>query len=59
MFDTARVVADRYALRPSVIIEWYAEVLNRRVREATDTILKLKELTQASGLMTEDNVGSQ
>jgi len=52
LHDVALVVADRYAVRPSVIIEWYAEVLNRRVQETTAIIEKVKELT-------EGNVGSQ
>ena len=45
LVDAARVVAGRYALRPEVVIDWYAEVLNRRVQEATAIIEKLRELT--------------
>ncbi len=49
--DVAKVIAERYALQPQAVIEWYAEVLNRRVQEATAIIEKLRELT-------EGNVGS-
>ncbi len=42
--DTARVIAQRYSLRPEVIIGWYAEVLKRRVKEITKQI---EELTEA------------
>jgi len=43
--DAARVVADRYALQIDVIIEWYAEVLNRRVQESLHKMKKLTEIT--------------
>jgi len=43
LYDAALVVADRYALRPSVVIEWYTEALYRRVEEITKLIQKLTE----------------
>jgi len=43
--DAAWVVADRYALQIDVIIEWYAEVLNRRVQESLHKMKKLTEIT--------------
>ncbi|MBA7680042.1 hypothetical protein ES703_88349 [subsurface metagenome] len=52
LYDVAKVISERYAFRPHTVIEWYAEVLNRRVQAATAIIEKLKELT-------EGNVGSQ
>jgi len=52
LHDAARVVGDRYALRPSVVIEWYTEVLNRRVQKTTELLQKITELRA-------DNVGSQ
>lgn len=52
LYDVARVISERYAFRPHAVIEWYAEVLNRRVQETTTIIEKLRELT-------EGNVGSQ
>lgn len=50
--DAARVVADRYALQPEVILDWFSEVLNRRVEETTQLIQKLTE-------MRVDNAGSK
>lgn len=44
--DGARVVAGRYALQPQVVVEWFSEVLNRRVQEAQATIERMKELTE-------------
>lgn len=32
--EVALVIAGRYALQPQAVIDWYAEVLNRRVQEA-------------------------
>jgi len=52
LVDTARVVAGRYALRPEVVIEWFTEVLNRRVEETTQLIQKLTKLRV-------DNAGSK
>ena len=43
--DVAKVIAGRFALRPKAVIEWYTEVLNRRVQEATAILEKLRELT--------------
>jgi len=50
--DVAEVIARRYALQPQTIIEWFAEVLSRRVEETTQLIQKLTKLRV-------DNVGSQ
>jgi len=50
--DVAEVIARRYALQPQVIIEWFTEVLNRRVEETTQLIQKLTKLRV-------DNVGSR
>ena len=44
--DVAKVIAGRHALQPQAVIEWYAEVLNRRAQEATAIIEKLRELTK-------------
>ena len=52
LYDAVRVVADRFALRPSVVIEWYTEVLNRRVQKTTELLQKIAE-------QRVDNVGSQ
>ena len=51
LVDVAGVIARRYSLQPQVIIEWYIEVLNRRVEETTQLIQKLTE-------QRVDNVGS-
>jgi len=50
--DVAEVIARRYALQPQAVIEWFTEVLNRRVEETTQLIQKLTKLKV-------DNVGSQ
>lgn len=42
--EVAQVIARRYNLRPQVVIGWYAETLNRRVKETTELIQKLTEL---------------
>jgi len=42
--DVAEVIARRYALQPHAVIEWFGEVLNRRVQETTAIIEKLNEL---------------
>ena len=52
LYEVALEVANRYALRPSVVIEWYTEVLNRRVQETTELLQKIAELRVG-------NVGSQ
>ena len=52
LVDVAKVIARRYALQPQVIVEWYAEVLNRRVQKTTELIQKLTEARV-------DNAGSQ
>ncbi len=49
--DVAEVIARRYALQPQVVLEWFGEVLNRRVEETTQLIQKLTK-------MRVDNVGS-
>ena len=51
LHDVANVIAERYAFRPLAVIEWYTEVLNRRVEETTQLIQKLTKLRV-------DNVGS-
>ncbi|KKL65588.1 hypothetical protein LCGC14_2153500 [marine sediment metagenome] len=50
--DIAEVIARRYSLQPQVVIEWFTEVLNRRVEETTQLIQKLTKLRV-------DNVGGQ
>ena len=52
LYDVAKVISERYAFRPLTVIEWYTEVLNRRVEETTQLIKKLTE-------QRVDNVGSQ
>lgn len=52
LVDVAGVIARRYALQPQAIVEWFAEVLNRRVEETTQLIQTLTNLRV-------DNVGSQ
>jgi len=52
LVDVAKVIARRYALQPQVVIEWYSEVLNRRVEETTQLIQKLTKLRV-------DNAGSK
>lgn len=44
--DVAKVIAGRYALQTHAVIEWYAEVLTRRLKEATAILEKLRELTK-------------
>jgi len=50
--DVAEVIARRYALQPQAVIEWFTEVLNRRVEETTQLIQKLTKLRV-------DNVGAK
>lgn len=52
IIDVAEVIARRYSLQPQVVLEWFTEVLNRRVEETTQLIQKLTRLRV-------DNVGSQ
>ena len=52
LVEVAEVIARRYSLQPKAVIDWYAEVLNRRVEETTQLIQKLTKLRV-------DNVGSQ
>lgn len=44
--DVAKVIARRYALQPQAVIEWFGEVLNRRVQGTTAIIEKMGELTK-------------
>ncbi len=50
--DVAEVIARRYALQPQAVIEWFTEVLNRRVEETTQLIQKLTKVRV-------DNAGSR
>lgn len=43
--DAAQVVAGRYALQPEVVVEWFGEILNRRLQHIQETLKKLGELT--------------
>ena len=42
--DVAQVIARRYALQTEAVVEWFGEVLNRRVEETTQLIQKLTKL---------------
>ena len=42
LVDAAWVIAEHYALQPKAVIEWYGEVLNRRLEAAQS---QLKEMT--------------
>ena len=42
--DVAEVIARRYALRPEAVIEWFGEVLNRRIKATQEIIERMKEL---------------
>jgi len=46
LVDVAEVIARRYALQPEAVIEWYGEVLNRRIKALQETSNKLKEITK-------------
>jgi len=50
--NIAEVIAGRYALQAQVVVEWYSEVLKRRIEAAQEISDKLKALG-------ESNVGSQ
>lgn len=47
--EVARVVAGHYTLHPQVVIEWYEEILIRRIQETTVISDKLKELREEDG----------
>ncbi len=40
--DVAQVIARRYALQPEAVVEWFGEVLNRRIQATQETIEKMK-----------------
>jgi len=42
--DVAEVIARRYALQPQAVVEWFGEVLNRRIKEAQEIIESMKQL---------------
>ena len=44
--DVAEVIARRYALQPKAVIEWFGEVLNRRITAAQEIIEKMKGMVQ-------------
>lgn len=46
LLDAAKVVAGRYALQTSVVLEWFAEALNRRIKDAEELIEKMKNMGQ-------------
>jgi len=41
--DVAQVIARRYALQPEAVVEWFGEVLNRRIQATQETIEKMKK----------------
>ena len=43
LVDVAEVIARRYALQPKAVIEWFGEVLNRRITALQELSDKLKE----------------
>jgi len=43
LVDVAGVIARRYALQPEAVIEWFGEVLNRRIKALQELSDKLKE----------------
>ena len=49
--EVALVISRRYCLRPMAVINWYAEVLTRRIQETTAISDKLRKLR-------EEDVGS-
>jgi len=45
LVDVAKLIARRYALQPQVVIEWFGEHLNRRIKDSQEISNKLKEMT--------------
>jgi len=41
--DVAQVIARRYALQTEAVVEWFGEVLNRRIQATQETIEKMKK----------------
>lgn len=45
LLDAAKAVAGRYALQPVVVIQWFGEVLNRRIQDAREVIAEYQKAT--------------
>ena len=41
--DVAQVIARRYSLQPEAVIEWFGEVLNRRIKANQEIIEAMKK----------------